>query len=327
MSGILVLAEHRRGEARPGSLEAIGAAEALKADLGPLAILIIAAEPQKYVEPFAVGAVDEIITVANPAAKEFEPHVYEAVLSRVIEERKPSLILLPHSIDSWGLAPGLAIALDAGFATDVFGIRREAGEIVATRAGYQEKVWVELDFPQKQQVILTLRSGAFRAPTELASPKITALEVEGVKPRSSHLEWRDPPPSGGIDIPGSKFILSIGRGIGDEANIEQFAELAESLGATLGCSRPIADNGWLPKARQVGQSGQLAAKCSLYIAMGISGAVQHQWGMKHVETIVAVNKDPEASIFGIAAYGIVGDMLEIADELRKQVAAAHAEAG
>ncbi len=114
------------------------------------------------------------------------------------------------------------------------------------------------------------------------------------------------------------FILSVGRGVGEEGNVERFRELAAALGATLGCSRPIADSGWLPKSRQVGQSGKTAVNCKLYIAMGISGAIQHLAGMKHVDTVVAVNTDSNASIFSVAKYGIVGDMFEIAEELRKQ---------
>lgn len=319
MSGILILAEHRRGTLRDATLEAIGAAGTLKAALGgPVAVLVIAADPAPLAKAVSVGAVDEVITVARPDAATYEPHVYEAVLRSVIAQRSPALVLMSHSVDSFSLAPAVAIGEGLGFATDVFGVAVEDGEVVATRAGYNEKVFVEIDFPGRTGVLLTLRGGAFAPETTPTSPAVSALEAGDGKARSKHLDWRDPPASGGIDIPGSPFILSIGRGVGDEANVAQFLELADGLGATLGCSRPIADNGWLPKARQVGQSGQLAAKCNLYIAMGISGSVQHQWGMKHVETIVAINKDPEASIFTIARYGIVGDMLEIAEELRKQ---------
>lgn len=319
MSGILVLAEHRRGELRPATLEAIAAAGSLKQDLGgTVAVAVIAADPASLTPAVSVGAVDEVITVAHPDAATFEPHLYEDVLNRLIAERKPSLVLLPHSVDSWALASGVAIANGLGFATDVFALKVEDGAIVATRAGYQEKVFVEIDFPGREGVLVALRGGAFEPAAGAAQPKVTAFEAGDARRRSRHLEWRDPPSAGGIDIPGAPFILSVGRGVGDEANIAQFLELADALGATLGCSRPIADNGWLPKARQVGQSGQLAAQCKLYVAMGISGSVQHQWGMKHVENIIAVNKDPEASIFSIARYGIVGDMLEIAEELRKQ---------
>ena len=121
-----------------------------------------------------------------------------------------------------------------------------------------------------------------------------------------------------VDMTKAEFILTIGRGVGEEAKIAQFRELADALGATLGCSRPIADAGWLPKSRQVGQSGKTASACQLYIAMGVSGAIQHLAGMKHIKTIVAVNSDAGASIFSIAKYGIVGDIFEIAEELRRQ---------
>lgn len=319
MSGILILAEHRRGELRAPTLEAIGAAETLKAALGgPVTVVLIAADPAKLVPAVSVGAVDEVLTLAHPDAATFEPHLYEAALNPIIAARRPALVLLPHSVDSFALAPALALANDLGFATDVFGLKVEEGTLLATRAGYQEKVFIEIEFPGRAGVLVTLRGGAFAPAGTPVRPQVSAIAPGDARRRSRHLDWRDPPPTGGIDIPGSPFILSIGRGVGDEAHVAQFLELAEGLGATLGCSRPIADNGWLPKARQVGQSGQLAAKCSLYVAMGISGSVQHQWGMKHVENIIAVNKDPEASIFSIARYGIVGDMLEIAEELRRQ---------
>jgi electron transfer flavoprotein alpha subunit len=325
MSGILILGEHRRGALRPGVVEAISAAEQIKAETGgSVSVLLLAPDPAQYISAVSLGCVDEVLLASSAVADEFEPHLFQAALRQVIRERAPSVVLIPHSVDGCGLAPALASELDAGFASDVFALHYDAGDLVATRAAYKEKVFVELDFPGKSTIVLTLRSGAFPAATAPAPASVTALTLDLPERavRSRHLGWKDPPPNGGIDIPGAPFILSIGRGVADEANVERFLELADRLGATLGCSRPIADNGWLPKARQVGQSGQLAAKCKLYIAMGISGSVQHQWGMKHVETIIAVNKDPDASIFSIAKYGVVGDMLEIAEELQKQSLAA-----
>jgi electron transfer flavoprotein alpha subunit len=261
--------------------------------------------------------VDEVITITAPN-DEFDPDVTQAAVKALIATRKPSVVLMAHSVDSWAVAPAIAAELGLGFATDVFDLRYDGGELVATRAAYKEKVFVELDFPGKETVLLTIRSNAFKPAAGTGSPTVSDFAVPGLAPRTQHQGWQEPPASGGIDIPGAEFILSVGRGVGDEANIEEFAELAEALGATLGCSRPIADNGWLPKARQVGQSGKLAANCKLYIAMGISGAVQHQWGMKHVENIIAVNKDADASIFTVAKYGVVGDMFEIAEELKAQ---------
>jgi electron transfer flavoprotein alpha subunit len=318
MAGILIVAEHRQGLFRPITLEVVAAAEKLKAGGGgSIAVAVIAPEPATFVPWLGVAAVDEVITVTAPNA-EFDPDVTQAAVEALIAERKPSVVLMAHSVDSWAVAPAIAAATGVGFATDVFDLRYDAGELVATRAAYKEKVFVEIDFPGKETVLLTVRSNAFKTAGGTGTPTVTEFALPGIQPRTEHLGWQEPPASGGIDIPGAEFIMSVGRGVGDEANIEQFAELAETLGATLGCSRPIADNGWLPKARQVGQSGKLAANCKLYIAMGISGAVQHQWGMKHVENIIAVNKDADASIFTVAKYGVVGDMFEIAEELKAQ---------
>jgi electron transfer flavoprotein alpha subunit len=316
MSGILVIAEHRQGQLRSITLEIIAAAQKLKqANGAPIAVAVLASDPAAFVAALSVDGVDEIITVQAESG-EFDPHALQATLTALYAARQPSVILMAHSVDSWAVAPAFAAATGIGFATDVFDLAMEGGELIATRAGYKEKVFVELDFPGKETVLLTLRANIFKPAEGISTPAVTAFEAPKASTTTTHLGWKEPASAGGIDIPGSEFILSIGRGVGDEANVEQFLELADTLGATLGCSRPIADNGWLPKARQVGQSGKLAANCKLYVAMGISGSVQHQWGMKHVETIIAVNKDPDASIFRVAKYGVVGDMFEIAEELK-----------
>jgi len=317
MAEILVIAEHRQGELRPASLEAIAAAQKVKQAGDNVAVAVLAAEAAPFIPPLSVSGVDEIVTIKT-MSNEFDPHAAQAALTALYSARKPAIILMPHSVDSWAVAPAFAAATGVGFATDVFDLALEGGSLIATRAGYKEKVFVELDFPGKETVLLTIRSNVFKPAEGSGQPAVTAFEAPGATIATTHTGWKEPASAGGIDIPGAEFILSIGRGVGDEANVEQFLELADTLGATLGCSRPIADNGWLPKARQVGQSGKLAAACKLYVAMGISGSVQHQWGMKHVETIIAINKDADASIFSIAKYGVVGDMFEIAEELAAQ---------
>jgi electron transfer flavoprotein alpha subunit len=285
----------------------------VKAPGDRLAAVIVAADPARHVPALSVEGVDEVIAVT--ATDDFQPDLIEAVLGALVEQRRPALILTAHGVDAWSFAPAAAVQGGLGFATDVQALRREAGALVATRAGYAEKVLMDLDFPGKATVLLTIRTNVFEPAAGAGAPQVTAMAAPSAAIATTHEGWKPPADAGGIDIPGAEFILSIGRGVADEANVEQFLELADKVGATLGCSRPIADSGWLPKARQVGQSGQLAAACKLYVAMGVSGSVQHQWGMKHVENIVAVNTDPEASIFAIARYGIVGDMFEIADEL------------
>ena len=314
MAEILVIAEQRDGAFRPASLEAIAAANSVKGEDDRLAVAIIAADPSAFVRDLSVEGVGEVIAI-KAGSNDFQPDLVEAVIAALAEARKPALIAAAHGVDAWSYAPTAAAKLGFGFASDVQALRYEDGELVATRAGYAEKVLVDLDFPGKETVLVTIRTNVFDPAGGSGSPTVTAMDAPACEVSTTHIGWKEPEDAGGIDISGSEFILSIGRGVGDESNVERFLELAEQLGATLGCSRPIADNGWLPKARQVGQSGQLAANCRLYIAMGLSGSVQHQWGMKHVETIVAVNTDSEASIFSIARYGIVGDMFEIVEEL------------
>jgi electron transfer flavoprotein alpha subunit len=143
------------------------------------------------------------------------------------------------------------------------------------------------------------------------------MDLSGLQGAIAHLDYQEAPPSD-IDISKAEFILSVGRGIQDKDNLPRFAALAERMGATFGCSRPIVDSGWLPKPHQVGQSGKVAANCKLYVAFGISGAVQHLFGMKHIDTIIAVNKDPDAPIFNVATYGTTVDLFELAEALEKQ---------
>jgi electron transfer flavoprotein alpha subunit len=326
VSGVLVIAEQRRGELRPQSLELVAAAKVLRRGADEVSVAVIAAAPDDFVAALSVAGVDEIVTI-KVAATEFDPDTFEAALAALISERKPDVVLVPHSVDSFGYAAALAVKLKLGFATDVFDVRRVDGELVATRGGYGQKVAVEVDFPGRSTVLLTVRGNAFKAAEQSPatsgieatspSPRVTVFETPSISSRSTAREFIELPAGDDVDMAGAKFILTIGRGIGEEAKVAQFRELADAIGATLGCSRPVADAGWLPKSRQVGQSGKTASACKLYIAMGVSGAIQHLAGMKHVSTIVAVNSDAGASIFSVAKYGIVGDIFEVAEELRK----------
>ncbi len=315
MSNILIIAEHRQGELRPAALELVTAAIEIKeGNGGKITVAILSTEPQKFVDSLSVSGVDEIVNV-QVALEAFQPDIYETAVRALIEERKPSVILIPHSVDAWGYAPALGASGDYGFATDVFKLRYEGDDLVVTRAAYKEKVFVDLDFPGKETVIVTVRGGSFKPAEGSASPEVTSFTAPDAQARSEHVSFVEPEDTGDVDISQAEFMFSIGRGIEEESNVEQFSELAELIGATLGCSRPIADNGWLPKSRQVGQSGKTVSSCKLYIANGISGSVQHMAGMKHVENIIAINTDPEASIFTIAKYGIVADIFDIAEEL------------
>jgi electron transfer flavoprotein alpha subunit len=317
MGGILVIAEQRRGELRPVSLELVTAAQALRRDGDGVGVALLAPDPALQVSALKVAGVDEIIMVQTAAA-EFDPDTFEAIVGALISARSPSLVLVAHSVDSFGYAAALAAKLRLGFATDVFKAEYIEGELVATRGGYGQKVSVEVDFPGRSTVLLAVRATVFKAAEGAGASMMTSFAAPAVVSRAQGRAFAEVSAADDVDMTKAEFILTIGRGVGEEAKIAQFRELADALGATLGCSRPIADAGWLPKSRQVGQSGKTASACQLYIAMGVSGAIQHLAGMKHIKTIVAVNSDAGASIFSIAKYGIVGDIFEIAEELRRQ---------
>ena len=316
MSGILVLADHRQGELSVATLEVIRAASMLKSQHEqPLSVAILSKDPGKFVGPVSVTGVDEVITIETPI-ENFQPDIYESAVLALAGERTPAVILMPHSVDAWGYAPVVAIKGGFGFASDVFAIHYDGNDLVASRAAYAEKMHMEVDFPGKKTILVTIRGNVFKPVEGTARPKVTTFGFPGTQMHTEHLEFIEPESGGDVDITQAEHMLSIGRGISEEDNVEQFQELADLMGFTLGCSRPIADNGWLPKSRQVGQSGKTASSCTIYIAMGISGSVQHMAGMKHVPNVIAVNTDAEASIFSIARYGVVADIFEISDELR-----------
>jgi electron transfer flavoprotein alpha subunit len=316
VSGILVIAEQRRGELRPVSLELISAAQTLRTAGATVTVAILARSPGLFLDSLKLAGVDEIVAI-KVAAAEFDPDTFENAVGALIRERKPGIVLVAHSVDSFGYAAALAAKLHLGFATDVFKAEHVDGSLVATRGGYGQKVNVEVDFPGRDTVLLAIRANVYKPPDQPGEPRISEFTAPATMSRSAGRDFIELSSNDDVDMTAAEFILTIGRGIGEETNVAQFKELADAVGATLGCSRPIADAGWLPKSRQVGQSGKTATSCKLYIAMGVSGAIQHLAGMKHVSTIVAVNSDAGASIFSVAKYGVVGDIFEIAEELRR----------
>ncbi|WP_417542037.1 electron transfer flavoprotein subunit alpha/FixB family protein [Methylophaga thalassica] len=315
MKTILVMAETRQNELRPNSLEVISAAQELRQADDKVIVAVTGQNADNYTSALSLAGVDEVVAVKT-ATEDFDADIQEAVVSELMEQYAPSVVLMPHSVDSLGYAPTLARKGNYGFASDVFGLAYDGDDLVATRAAYNQKVNVEVDFPGKDCVLLTIRPSVFKQAEDAGSPAISSLDMTSLTSRSQNLRYVEPEGADDIDITGVDFIMSIGRGIAEENNVDTFRELSELAGATLCCSRPIADSGWLPKSRQVGQSGKVVGACKLYVAMGISGSIQHMAGMKHVPSIVAVNTDPGASIFNIAKYGIVADIFDIEEELR-----------
>jgi electron transfer flavoprotein alpha subunit len=308
---ILVVAEHLQGKLRDVSLELVSAARELG---GPVTVAVIARHPGPLVEAVNVEGVDEIVAVPVEQ-EEFENDVYQAAVEALIGERRPRVTLLGFTVNSMGYGPAVAAKLDLGFASDVFALREEGGELVATRAFYAGKVHGEVDFPGKEGALLLLRPTVWPPAQGKGSAAVSERRLQLPPSRARHLRFLEQE-KGEIDITTADFLLSIGRGVGDKEEIPRFQRLAEKMGAVLAVSRPLVDAGWVPSARQVGQSGK-TVKAKVYLALGISGAVQHLAGIKGCGTIIAVNTDPEAAIFGAAHYGAVADMHEIAEELEK----------
>ena len=307
---VLVAAEHLRGELRPVTLELVTAAKELG---GPVAVAVVAKDPSALADAVNVEGVDEILAVAVDQ-EEFENDVYEQALEQLLSERAFDVVFLGFTVNSMGYGPALAAKLGLGFASDVFAVRDDGG-LVATRAFYGSKVQAELEFPGHDRVLLLLRPTAWAPAEGAGAASTTDVSVSISGSRARHKDYVEAA-TGDVDITSADFLLSVGRGIGDKENIPQFEELAGKMGATLSVSRPLVDQGWIPSSRQVGQSGK-TVKPKVYLALGISGAVQHLAGMKTSGTIIAVNSDPEAAIFNVAHYGAVADLFEVAEELEK----------
>jgi electron transfer flavoprotein alpha subunit len=315
---ILVIAETRRGELRPVTLELVTAAVGLKEPAGGrVAVAVIDADATSFAGALAVAGVDEVLAV-SASTPHFEAHHTQRAVEALIEAEQPALVLLGHTIDSMGFGSAVAARLGLGFASDVTAVSWDGGPI-ATRGAYGGKLVAELDFPGHERTLLTVRAGAFDpTPAAGAEPAVRPFDVAFDAPLTEHIEFREAA-TGDVDITKADFLLSIGRGIEDKDNIAQFEELAERLGATLSVSRPLVDAGWMSNARQVGQSGK-TVQPKVYLALGISGAVQHLAGMQKADTIIAVNTDPEAPIFGVAHYGAVADLFDVAEALEQHFA-------
>lgn len=308
---VLVVAEHIRGQVRDVTRELITAGR----ELGPVTVAVIARNPTSLVDAVNVEGVDEIVTV-EVGVGEFENDAYQSAVEALIASRQPRVTLLGFTVNSMGYGPAVAVKLGLGFASDVHGVGLEGDAVIVTRSFYGSKVSAELGFPGSDSVLLLLRPTAWAPAEGQGSGRMSSFEVTASPSRARHLEFVEPTTSTDVDITQAGFLLSIGRGIGEKENVEMFRELAEKMGATLSVSRPLVDAGWMPASRSVGQSGK-TVKPTVYLAFGISGAVQHLAGMKASGTIIAINTDPEAAIFNVAHYGARADLFDVAEELEK----------
>jgi electron transfer flavoprotein alpha subunit len=314
MSGILVVAEHRRGEIGEVTFELISCAlELQEQGAGDVRVAVIGAGAEQLAAGCQVDGIHEVIGIETSSA-EFEPHLTQSILEELLGELKPAAVLAGQTVDACGFAPALAARRQLGFASNVLHADWREGALRASRGVYGDRLVADLVF-DRPITVLMVRSGAYPAAAAgQATVRLTRTEGEAITTHHGFKEVQ----TDGVDITQSEFLLSIGRGIGEEENVERFAQLAGALGATLSSSRPLVDAGWVPSARQVGQSGR-TVKPKVYLALGISGAAQHLAGIRDAENVIAVNSDPEAPIFGVARYGAVLDVLDLADELEGRV--------
>jgi electron transfer flavoprotein alpha subunit len=312
---ILVIAEQRDGKLNRASWESIAGAQRIGAASGePIVVAIPGAGVDAVARELAAASVAEVVALDSAAFASYTADGFTAALQAAIAELSPSLVVLPHTYQTRDFAPKLAARLDRAIITDVTGVKSESGRNVFVRPMFQGKLTADVAPEGPTPHFVTFQIGAFRP--DQAERGATAAPVRALavavdpavirqRPEAPFQEARQ-----AVDLSQAERIVSVGRGIKEQANIALAKQLAEALGAELAASRPICDAGWLPMERQVGSSGQTVAP-KLYLALGISGAIQHLVGMKGSSTIVAINKDPDAPIFEVADYGIVGDLFEV----------------
>jgi len=314
---ILVIAEQREGKLNRTTWETIVAAQQLAGVAGgdgTIAVLVPGASVAGVAAELAAAQVKEVVTVEHAALEPYTPDGFTAALQDAITQLAPSHVLLPHTYQTRDFAPKLAARLDRALLTDVTGIKAAGAETAFTRPMFQGKLTADVVPQGPAPHFVTFQIGAYRVDQVAKGAAAAPVRALSVTVDASAIREKPEPPfqqaKQAVDLSQAERIVSVGRGIKEQANIALAQKLADALGAEIAASRPICDAGWLPMERQVGSSGQTVAP-KLYLALGISGAIQHLVGMKGSSTVVAINKDPDAPIFEIADYGIVGDLFEI----------------
>lgn len=320
MKQIFVLAEHRKQQLRDTTWEAIAAGRKLANDLGAeLSCILLGSQITGLADTLAKEC-SLVLTVDDPKLEPFNSESFMKVLVAILQDRQPFMLIMGNSNSVIDLAPGLSVALDAALATDCSGFEVREGTILAQRQMYSYKVNATVSFKDAEKIVVTLRGGAFSfTPSGSSAGAIESLPSPlSDEPLRKRFVGYVEAEKGDVDIASADIIISLGRGIGDEPDMEVFESLAEAMGGVLACSRPIVDKNLLPKYHQVGTSG-VEVKPKVYLALGISGAFQHLGGIKGSPLIVAVNKDPRAPIFRVAQYGIVGDLNEVVPALEEKI--------
>ncbi len=318
--GILVFAEHRAGVLNKISFEAIAAAQAIGTELQQaVTAVVLGSGMEALAQEIAGYDLNKIIYADNEKLADYTPDGYTDAMERVIRALDPQYVIMPHTYLVRDYAPKLAARFGKGLISDCIRARVNQGTVTFSRRMFLGKIDADIVSDGEPPVFATFQSGAYRseqarkgsgAPVETMAVEVGEVRM---KPEPAFQEVKQ-----AVDLTKANVIVAIGRGIKSKDNIALAEKLAEALGGDIAASRPICDAEWLPIDRQIGSSGQTVAP-KLYIALGISGAIQHLVGMKNSGTIVAVNKDAEAPIFDIADYGIVGDLFEVLPVLTEEI--------
>jgi electron transfer flavoprotein alpha subunit len=320
---ILVFAEHQGGKLTRPTWEALAAGQRLGEDTqAPVAAVITGSNVSSLAAELAGVELREVASVDSPLLADYTADGYAAAVREVIAQRQPRFVVFSHTYQIRDFAPKLAAALDKGFVSDCLGYRKEGERLIFVRQVFQGKYCADVEFAGEPPFLVSFQAAAFRedsvrrgaSPAKVSAVAATlAAEAIRTKPAERFREAKQ-----AVDLTKAEVIVAVGRGIKAPENLELVNKLAESLGAEIGASRPICDSGWLPMDRQIGSSGQTVAP-KLYVGLGVSGAIQHQVGMKGSRTVVAINKDKEAPIFEVATYGVVGDLFEIVPPLIEEI--------
>jgi electron transfer flavoprotein alpha subunit len=325
---ILVVAEQREGQLNRVSWETLAAGQAIAAETGwTLEAAVVGAGVGSIANEIAAKKVTKVYGIESPALKPYTPDAFSEGLKQFFSSKQPRLVLMPHTYQVRDFVPKLATALGRTVISECVGYRKDGDRLLFTRQMFQGKFAADVSFNCEAPWFVTFQNGAFRgdkveagasaAPVETINLEIPAGTVRN-KPQEVFKEAKQ-----AVDLTQAEIIVSVGRGIKEQKNIDLAKQLADALGGEIAASRPICDSGWLPMDRQIGSSGQTVAP-KLYLALGISGAIQHIVGMKGARSVVAINKDKEAPIFEIADVAVVGNLFDIVPILTEEVKKAKA---
>ena len=312
---ILVVAEQREGKLNRASWEAIAAAQQAG---GEVKVAILGAGVDALAAELAAAEAAEVLVIDDPALEPYTADGYVQALAALLQQEQASHVFFAHTYQTRDFAPALAARMQRSLITDVTAVKPQDGGLVYVRPVFQGKLIAEVAAEGPAPHLITCQIGAFRGDAAKRGASAAAVRKAEIAVDASKIRQKPEAPfkeaKQAVDLSQAERIVAIGRGIKGQEHLKIAEQLAQALGAEIAASRPICDAGWLPMDRQIGSSGQTVAP-KLYVALGISGAIQHLVGMKGSRTIVAINKDPEAPIFEIADIGLVGDLFKLLPEL------------